>query len=152
MFHMKFMDFEIMGASLRFLVKVEDGTMEVRPIAGTRTRGKTDFEDEQLAQDLLEDEKECAEHLMLVDLGRNDVGRVSEFGSVVIPEYMEIEKYSHVMHIVSQVKGKLEKTTMLGMLFIQLFLLERRPELLRFVQWSGFINSSHVEEEFIQVP
>ena len=109
MFHMKFMDFEIMGASPEVLVKVEDGTMEVRPIAGTRTRGKTDFEDEHLAQDLLEDEKECAEHLMLVDLGRNDVGRVSEFGSVVIPEYMEIEKYSHVMHIVSQVKGKLRE-------------------------------------------
>ncbi len=109
MFHMKFMDFEIMGASPEVLVKVEDEKMEVRPIAGTRKRGLTGFEDEQLAKNLLSDEKECAEHLMLVDLGRNDVGRVSQFGSISVPEYMEIEKYSHVMHIVSQVTGKLRE-------------------------------------------
>ncbi len=109
MFHMKFSDFEIMGASPEVLVKVEGGEMEVRPIAGTRKRGQTELEDKQLSEDLLEDAKECAEHLMLVDLGRNDVGRVSQYGSVNVPEYMEIEKYSHVMHIVSQVKGTLRK-------------------------------------------
>tara|TARA_Y100000589_G_scaffold105572_1_gene100055 strand:+ start:1301 stop:2785 length:1485 start_codon:yes stop_codon:yes gene_type:complete len=109
MFHMKFSDFELIGASPEVLVKVEDREMEVRPIAGTRERGKTEFDDRQLAQDLLQDDKECAEHLMLVDLGRNDVGRVAEYGSVRIPEYMEIEKYSHVMHIVSQVKGTLRE-------------------------------------------
>jgi anthranilate synthase component 1 len=88
-------------------VKIEDGTVEIRPIAGTRPRGNSEVEDKALAQDLMNDEKECAEHLMLLDLGRNDVGRVSEFGSVTIPENMVIENYSHVMHIVSDVKGKL---------------------------------------------
>lgn len=108
MFHIKFSKFEIMGASPEVLVKVEDNEMEVRPIAGTRKRGKSDEEDQRLAQDLLNDEKELAEHLMLVDLGRNDVGKVSQFSSVKVPEYMQIEKYSHVMHIVSQVKGTLK--------------------------------------------
>ncbi|MBT5721630.1 MAG: anthranilate synthase component I [Candidatus Marinimicrobia bacterium] len=109
MFHLKIKDFDIIGASPELLVKVEDGTVEIRPIAGTRQRGKTDAEDKALADDLINDEKECAEHLMLLDLGRNDVGRVSEFGSVTIPENMLIENYSHVMHIVSDVKGKLAK-------------------------------------------
>lgn len=107
MFHMKFSDFEVMGASPEVLVKVENNEMEVRPIAGTRKRGRTDEEDLLLAQELLSDQKELAEHLMLVDLGRNDVGKVSQFASVKVPEYMQIEKYSHVMHIVSQVKGTL---------------------------------------------
>jgi anthranilate synthase component 1 len=109
MFHLKINNFDIIGASPELLVKVEDGTVEIRPIAGTRHRGQTDAEDQALAKDLINDEKECAEHLMLLDLGRNDVGRVSEYGSITIPENMKIENYSHVMHIVSDVKGKLAK-------------------------------------------
>jgi anthranilate synthase component 1 len=89
------------------LVRVEDGAVEVRPIAGTKWRGETEEEDEQLAAELLADPKERAEHVMLVDLGRNDVGRVSEKGSVHVENMMHIEKYSHVMHIVSDVKGRL---------------------------------------------
>ena len=107
MFHLKFIDFDIIGASPELLVKVDDGTVEIRPIAGTRHRGNTEAEDIALAENLINDEKECAEHLMLLDLGRNDVGRVSEFGSVTVPENMVIENYSHVMHIVSDVKGEL---------------------------------------------
>ena len=99
MFHLKINDFDIIGASPELLVKVEDGTVEIRPIAGTRHRGKSEAEDQALAKDLINNEKECAEHLMLLDLGRNDVGRVSKFGSVTIPENMVIENYSHVMHI-----------------------------------------------------
>ena len=109
MFHLKINNFDIIGASPELLVKVEDGIVEIRPIAGTRHRGGTEAEDQVLADDLINDEKECAEHLMLLDLGRNDVGRVSEYGSVTIPENMKIENYSHVMHIVSDVKGKLAK-------------------------------------------
>ena len=109
MFHLKIKDFDIIGASPELLVKVEDGTVEIRPIAGTRKRGETEAEDKALAHDLINDEKECAEHLMLLDLGRNDVGRVSEYGSVTITENMVIENYSHVMHIVSDVKGTLAK-------------------------------------------
>ena len=109
MFHLKLKDFDIIGASPELLVKVDEGIVEVRPIAGTRHRGKTEEEDLALAEELINDEKERAEHLMLLDLGRNDVGRVSEFGSITIPENMVIENYSHVMHIVSDVKGKLAK-------------------------------------------
>ena len=107
MFHLKINDFDIIGTSPELLVKVEDGTVEIRPIAGTRHRGKSEAEDQALAEDLINNKKECAEHLMLLDLGRNDVGRVSKFGSVTIPENMVIENYSHVMHIVSDVKGEL---------------------------------------------
>ncbi|MFQ6608153.1 MAG: anthranilate synthase component I [Fidelibacterota bacterium] len=107
MFHLKLNDFDIIGASPELLVKVTDDLVEVRPIAGTRSRGKTPEEDIVIAKELLTDEKEKAEHLMLLDLGRNDVGRVAEFGSVHVDEYMVVENYSHVMHIVSDVKGKL---------------------------------------------
>jgi anthranilate synthase component 1 len=89
------------------LVRLEDGIAHVRPIAGTRPRGKTPAEDQALADDLLKDPKECAEHIMLVDLGRNDLGRVCEYGSVEVTEMMVVERYSHVMHIVSHVEGKL---------------------------------------------
>ncbi|TMW57287.1 hypothetical protein Poli38472_003212 [Pythium oligandrum] len=99
-------DFHVVGASPEMLVKVNhERVMETHPIAGTRHRGKTDEEDEALAKDLLSDEKERAEHIMLVDLGRNDVGRVAKPGSVRVDALMKIEKYSHVMHIVSVVKG-----------------------------------------------
>ncbi len=97
----------LVGASPEIHVRCEDGQVEVRPIAGTRPRGLTEDEDLALEKDLLADPKEIAEHVMLVDLGRNDVGRVCEFNSVTVPEQMIIERYSHVMHIVSDVKGTL---------------------------------------------
>lgn len=97
----------LVGSSPEVLVRVEDGTVTVRPIAGTRPRGATPEEERALAEDLLADEKELAEHRMLVDLGRNDVGRVAEYGTVTVPDLMVVERYSHVMHIVSQVEGRL---------------------------------------------
>ena len=99
----------LVGASPEVLVRVEDSTVTVRPIAGTRPRGRTPDEERALADDLLHDEKELAEHRMLLDLGRNDVGRVAEYGSVTVPELMVVERYSHVMHLVSQVEGKLRE-------------------------------------------
>jgi anthranilate synthase component I len=107
MYFLDFGDFEIAGASPEPLVTVHDGRIETRPIAGTRPRGASAEDDKRIAEDLLADEKERAEHVMLVDLGRNDVGRVSEYGSVNVDAYMEIETYSHVMHIVSRVSGRL---------------------------------------------
>ena len=101
-------DFQIAGASPEVMVRVEDQKMTVRPIAGTRPRGATTAEDQANAADLLADPKERAEHIMLVDLGRNDVGRVAEPGTVEIPDLMVIENYSHVMHIVSEVQGRLK--------------------------------------------
>ena len=101
----------IMGASPETLVRLEDDVMTVRPLAGTRPRGKTEEEDAALERDLLADAKERAEHVMLIDLGRNDVGRVAEVGSVHLPRKMEIERYSHVMHIVSEVRGKVPAQT-----------------------------------------
>ena len=109
MFHVDLIDHQLVGASPELLVRVEDGVVQVRPIAGTRWRGKTEVEDQVLAQELLADEKECAEHIMLVDLGRNDVGRVSRFDTVRVTEQMAIERYSHVMHIVSNVRGELHE-------------------------------------------
>ena len=100
-------DFSVVGASPEVHVRLTDDTVEIRPIAGTRPRGKNEREDRAFEKDLLADRKERAEHLMLVDLARNDIGRVCEFGSVSVPEYMTIEHYSHVMHIVSQVTGKI---------------------------------------------
>jgi len=102
-------DLEIIGSSPEMLVRVEKGIIETRPIAGTRPRGKTEEEDLALEKELLSDEKERAEHIMLVDLGRNDIGHVSQFGSVELPQLMKIERYSHVMHIVSDCRGKLRK-------------------------------------------
>ena len=90
------------------LVRVHEGKVEYRPIAGTRPRGATEDEDQALAEEMLHDEKERAEHVMLVDLGRNDVGRVSEFGSVKVDRLMFVERYSHVMHIVSAIEGRLQ--------------------------------------------
>ncbi|MCD6308780.1 MAG: anthranilate synthase component I [Candidatus Latescibacteria bacterium] len=98
---------DIVGASPEMLVRVEGGEIEVRPIAGTRPRGATPEEDEALALELRADEKECAEHVMLLDLGRNDVGRVTEYGSIRVVDKMFIERYSHVMHMVSSIKGAL---------------------------------------------
>ena len=108
MFHISLDGLHILGASPEILVRVEDGVIEVRPIAGTRARGETPAQDEALAEELLADEKDRAEHVMLVDLGRNDVGRVAKFDTVRVTEMMEIERYSHVMHIVSNVEGELD--------------------------------------------
>jgi anthranilate synthase component I len=109
MYFLDFGDFEIAGASPEPLVTVHDRRIETRPVAGTRPRGTSPEDDERIAAELLADEKERAEHVMLVDLGRNDVGRVSEFGSVNVDAFMEIEHYSHVMHIVSRVSGRLRE-------------------------------------------
>ena len=109
MFHVNLGDHQLVGASPELLVRVEDGEVQVRPIAGTRWRGKTEAEDLALGEDLLADEKERAEHIMLVDLGRNDVGRVSKYNTVRVTEQMVIERYSHVMHIVSNVRGELKE-------------------------------------------
>jgi anthranilate synthase component I len=108
MFYFDFEDFHVVGASPEILVRLEDGTVTARPIAGTRKRGATPAEDEALAAELLADEKERAEHLQLLDLGRNDVGRVAKIGSVKVTQQYVIERYSHVMHIVSNVEGQLK--------------------------------------------
>jgi len=109
MFYFNFapLDVQVIGASPEMHVRLEDGTATVRPIAGTRRRGASPAEDAALAVELLADPKERAEHVMLVDLGRNDVGRVSEYGSVHVRDLMTVERYSHVMHIVSQVEGRI---------------------------------------------
>ena len=108
MFYLNFGDYKLIGASPEILVRLTDGKIELRPIAGTRPRGATSEEDRALENDLLADPKERAEHIMLVDLGRNDVGKVAAPGSVTVPRLMEIERYSHVMHIVSRVEGILK--------------------------------------------
>ena len=107
MFFLDFGDFHIIGASPEILVRVEDGTVMTRPLAGTRPRGKSPAQDTMLEQELRSDEKERAEHIMLVDLGRNDIGRVSEPGTVEVSDLMDVERYSHVMHLVTHVQGKL---------------------------------------------
>lgn len=100
-------DMEIAGASPETLVKLENGVLHTFPLAGTRPRGETDEKDRQLEEELLKDEKELSEHNMLVDLGRNDIGKISKFGSVEVEKYMSIERYSHVMHIGSTVRGEI---------------------------------------------
>ncbi|MCK5594582.1 anthranilate synthase component I [bacterium] len=107
MYYLKLDNFEMAGSSPEILVKVENKIVEERPIAGTRPRGKTEIEDKRLVKELLSDPKELAEHIMLVDLSRNDIGRICKYGTVKVGELMGIEKYSHVMHIVSDVQGKI---------------------------------------------
>ncbi|MBL4889592.1 MAG: anthranilate synthase component I [Candidatus Lindowbacteria bacterium] len=107
LYFFNFDDFNVVGSSPEVMVQLQDEKINLRPIAGTRRRGKNEQEDIVLEEELLADEKECAEHIMLVDLGRNDVGRVSKFGTVVVDKLMTVEKYSHVMHIVSNVVGDL---------------------------------------------
>jgi len=108
MYFLKFKELTLVGASPEMLVRCEDGLIQTRPIAGTRPRGKDEAGDSRLARELIKDKKERAEHLMLVDLGRNDLGRVSKTGTVRVSEFMNVEKYSHVMHLVSEVKGILD--------------------------------------------
>lgn len=109
MFYLSGSDIEAAGASPETLVKLVDGELHTFPLAGTRPRGRTDEEDARLERELLSDEKELAEHNMLVDLGRNDLGKVSEFGTVEVEKYMEIERFSHVMHIGSTVRGRIRE-------------------------------------------
>src|SRR5881392_4534682 len=107
--YMYFLDLDgtqVIGSSPEILVRVQDGTVTVRPIAGTRPRGATHEEDLEMERELLADPKERAEHLMLIDLGRNDVGRIARIGSVKVTETMVVERYSHVMHMVSNVEGE----------------------------------------------
>ena len=108
LYFLNFGDFAVVGSSPEILVRLRDGKVTIRPIAGTRPRGANRAEDQAYADDLLSDPKELAEHLMLLDLGRNDVGRVAEIGTVEVTENMTIEHYSHVMHIVSNVEGRLK--------------------------------------------
>ncbi|MCG8673211.1 MAG: anthranilate synthase component I [Pseudomonadales bacterium] len=108
MYFLNMGDFHIVGSSPEILARVDHGTVSVRPIAGTRRRGKTSEDDLAMEQDLLNDPKEIAEHLMLIDLGRNDVGRIADIGSVELTDKMVVERYSHVMHIVSNVEGQLK--------------------------------------------
>ncbi|TBR19249.1 anthranilate synthase component I [bacterium] len=107
MFFLKLKDFILVGSSPEMLVRCENGILEARPIAGTRRRGTNDLEDSKLAKELLQDKKERAEHVMLVDLARNDLGRVAKTGNVTVGEFMRVERYSHVMHIVSDVTAEL---------------------------------------------
>ncbi len=109
MFYLDFVDFQLVGASPEILVRVENGQVVTRPLAGTRRRGQTAEEDARLEQELRHDEKERAEHIMLVDLGRNDIGRVSQPGTVRVSELMDVERYSHVMHLVTHVQGALRE-------------------------------------------
>lgn len=109
MYFINFDDYSIIGSSPERLVRVEDGIVETCPIAGTRRRGKNEKEDRELEKELLEDQKELAEHTMLVDLGRNDVGKAAKFGTVKVKNPMHIERYSHVMHIVTDVEGELKE-------------------------------------------
>ncbi|MCC8101180.1 MAG: anthranilate synthase component I [Clostridiales bacterium] len=109
MFYFSSDDMELVGASPETLVKLEDGTLHTFPLAGTRPRGATDEEDQRLEEELLADEKELSEHNMLVDLGRNDIGKISEIGTVQVEKYLSIERYSHVMHIGSTVAGQIRK-------------------------------------------
>jgi len=102
-------DMALIGSSTEVMVRLEEGIVELKPIAGTRPRGKTEQEDRRLADELLEDPKERAEHVMLVDLGRNDLGRIARTGSVQLTQLMVIERYSHVMHIVSSIQAQLEQ-------------------------------------------
>jgi anthranilate synthase component 1 len=109
MYYLNFDDRKVVGSSPEVLVRVTDGMVETRPLAGTRPRGASPAEDQALMEELLADEKERAEHIMLVDLGRNDIGRVCQYGSVRVTELLGVEKYSHVMHLVSNVVGKLKQ-------------------------------------------
>jgi len=109
LFFLDFGGFAVVGSSPEILVRLRDGTVTIRPLAGTRRRGATHAEDQALAAELLADPKERAEHLMLLDLGRNDVGRVAELGSVRVTESFAIERFSHVMHIASDVQGRLRE-------------------------------------------
>ena len=141
MYYLNFGDYQIAGASPEMLVRVENGVVQTGPIAGTRPRGKTVEEDMALEKELLADKKEIAEHTMLVDLGRNDIGRVSEFGSVKVTRFKYCGAFSHVMHIITDVEGKLRKCTKLVLThLVQHFLQEHFRVHRKSVQWKSLTN------------
>ena len=121
MFYFNYDDFQVLGSSPEILVRLINDEVTIRPIAGTRPRGKNNKEDKKFINELLRDPKELSEHLMLLDLGRNDVGKVSKTNSVKVTEKFKVEKYSHVMHIVSNVVGKLKKNLSLFETFLSGF-------------------------------
>lgn len=130
----------LQGASPEMLVRVENGVVQTGPIAGTRPRGKTVEEDMALEKELLADKKEIAEHTMLVDLGRNDIGRVSEFGSVKVTRFKYVERFSHVMHIITDVEGKLRSDKLVLTHLVQHFLQEHFRVHRKSVQWKSLMN------------
>ena len=111
MFYFNYNDFNVLGSSPEILVRLRKNEVTIRPIAGTRPRGRNKNEDKKYVSDLLKDKKELAEHLMLLDLGRNDIGKVSKINTIKVTEKFKVEKYSHVMHIVSNVVGKFNNKT-----------------------------------------
>ena len=117
MYYLQYPDFSVIGSSPETLIKTQDDEIVLRPIAGTRRRGRDDNEDKKMEEELKNDTKEQAEHMMLVDLGRNDVGRVAQAGTVEVTQLMEVEKFSHVMHLVSEVRGKRKKNSSLFDIF-----------------------------------
>jgi len=121
LFLLDFKDFSICGSSPEVMVRLTDNEILLRPIAGTRKRGSTPQRDYELEQEMLNDPKECAEHLMLIDLGRNDVGRVAKVGTVKVPDMMRVEKYSHVMHMVSDVVANIDDNKDMFDLFMATF-------------------------------
>ena len=125
MFYFNYEDFNVLGSSPEILVRLRKNEITIRPIAGTRPRGKNIKEDKKYENDLLKDKKELAEHLMLLDLGRNDVGKVSKVNSVKVTEKFKVEKYSHVMHIVSNVIGKFNNNFSIFETYYQVFLQEQ---------------------------
>ena len=151
MFFYHFNDFHVVGASPEILVRLEGDTVTVRPIAGTRPRGKTPQEDAELAADLLADPKELAEHVMLMDLGRNDIGRVAQTGTVKVTEKMQIENYSHVMHIVSNVEGKLKPELTAIDVLRATFPAGTVSALLKSVLWKLSMNWKFPNAEYMRV-
>ena len=135
MYYLELDGFQIVGASPEMLVQVENGVVSTNPIAGTRPRGADEQEDDANEEELRTDEKERAEHIMLVDLGRNDIGRVSEPGTVFVNQLMDVERYSHVMHLVSRVSGKLRKGTPTSTPFARASLPEQCQARRRFARW-----------------
>ena len=140
MYFFNFEDFQIIGASPEILVRLRDNKITVRPIAGTRPRGKNSKEDNFFAKDLLKDKKELSEHLMLLDLGRNDAGKVSKIGTVKVTESFMIEKYSHVMHIVSNVWVFIIKNFQNLNHYLLVFLLELFLVHLKLELWKLLMN------------
>lgn len=141
LYYFNFGEFEVIGSSPEMLVKQKENHIYTCPIAGTRKRGKDKAEDERLKEELLADEKEKAEHVMLVDLARNDMGRISQFGTVKVTQFMQVQNYSHVMHIVSQVEGQ-KKANIIRLIWWHLsFRQEQQAGRRRSARWRSSMSS-----------
>lgn len=140
LYYFNYGEFEVIGSSPEMIVKQQGSRVYTCPIAGTRRRGVDAEEDALLRDELLRDEKERAEHVMLVDLARNDMGRISEFGTVKVTQFMEVQNYSHVMHIVSMVEGKKKENFIRWIWFLRSFRQERFPEHRRSARWRLLMN------------